>query len=127
MSESLKAKAVRGWLRKWQKRLRLQDWDIEVSVVKSLDVVDGAPIGYVQHDYTGKVAHIQLVDPKYYPEAYPFPLDDAEAVLVHELGHVLMAELRASKKRSEREMREDYVVDVYADALFALDRGSGSA
>jgi len=82
-------KQIRTLLLKWQKRLRIQDWDIDVEIVDRSDIidrVDGDVLGACHCYDTKKRAHILLLNPR---EIKPGE-DNLEVVLVHELLHVVM-------------------------------------
>jgi hypothetical protein len=76
-------------LSRWQKRLRIQDWDIEIEVVDRSTIIDRAEgdcLGACHCMDTKKRAHILLL----HPADIRSDEDDIETVLVHELLHVAM-------------------------------------
>ena len=76
-------------LRYWQKELRLQDWDIFLSIVPKKDLLLPNCKGTNIRQLGLKCASIQLLDPKDFDsniEVY-----DMEQTLVHELLHLTFA------------------------------------
>lgn len=69
----------------WQKRLRLQDWDISVAWAKPAQLGDTDQLGRCLVYANNKEARIAIVDPDALPD--PFPI---EYVLVHEMCHILL-------------------------------------
>jgi hypothetical protein len=50
-------------LEEWQRRLRLQDWDIKVEVVAGLDMDVANCYGHVKWNMHSKYADIKLINP----------------------------------------------------------------
>tara|TARA_R110000868_G_scaffold24258_3_gene96132 strand:- start:984 stop:1349 length:366 start_codon:yes stop_codon:yes gene_type:complete len=83
------SKQLNAALTKWQKRLRIQDWDIELEVVDRSTIIDKADsdvLGACQCFDTKKRAQILLLR----PEDIKPGEDNIEVILVHELLHVVM-------------------------------------
>ena len=79
-------------LEKWQKILRCQDWDIDITIARYSKMDNGDVAGWITREYTKKYAHIHLLDPvdidkSTYHNGNTFPYD-MEQVLVHELLHL---------------------------------------
>ena len=70
----------------WQKRLRIQDWDISVQILNHGDFIKQAgfdALGACSCHSTKKQASIIIMHPNEHDE-------DVESVLIHELLHVVM-------------------------------------
>lgn len=72
----------------WQKRLRLQDWEIYVEYVRK-DAADGwwgeLTVRHNLHRY----ARVRVVEPgSFLPPDWPREKTDPEYILVHELLHI---------------------------------------
>jgi len=92
--------------RTWQRRLRLQDWRVDVRVAEDL----GDEYGRVDFDETEQTATILLVRS-----------DDAEAIertLIHELLHLRLAAWDAPYGHPPQET----AINLLADSLYASYR-----
>lgn len=79
--------AARKGLEAWAKRLRLQDWQIMVTIERARDMPLEGKSGCVKWFVQDKSAHIMLLDPlDYVPN--PYEEQDHEETLVHELLHL---------------------------------------
>jgi hypothetical protein len=119
-------KTLDVWLKKWQKILRLEDWDIKVFLQREYAISAKGASGCCDYQLTKKSGSIQILDPiDYHPRAvHP---DDAEATLVHELIHFHFAPffVKASSDVDEDNYASnamEVAVDTLARALIALDR-----
>lgn len=75
-------------LRKWQKRLKLQDWTIEAKYVPPEAMANQpAPLGECQMDYAQKEAVIRILDPKHNKDAVLPGHRNTELTFVHEMLH----------------------------------------
>lgn len=71
----------------WQKRLRLQDWKVKVSLCRIRDIDDSYARMKTRNYF--KEADIQIAEATDRPEADP----DLEQTLVHELVHIHFTQL----------------------------------
>ena len=102
----------------WQKRLKLEDWNITVTVARSNELKPRT-LGNIHWDADKKRAVIKVLDPVDYTLAQPEMLADMEFTVVHELIHLELSSLpRSEASRSE----EEIAVNQIARALLALDR-----
>lgn len=101
---------------KWQRILKLQDWDVSV-VVAPADEMDEAE-GLVIWDIHKRIADIKLVKPEEYPIDQMRPYD-MEAVLVHELLHLHFAPFDA-KTGSPKGVAQEQAINALARALVNL-------
>jgi hypothetical protein len=118
MSERPDLKAL---VEKWAPRLRLGAWAIAVSYGRGFDMGDNnATCRFVVENLN---AYIQVLDPLDHP-ADPFqPTLDVEALVVHELLHILFAGSKISSgERLETIILENAIVRI-TSLLVAMDRG----
>ena len=108
---------AQDWLRLWQKRLRLEDWKIDVKIVRIWDLEQGT-LGHIDWSTTHHTAMIKVLNPADYelpPDKIPA---DMELSIVHELVHLHLSVLPLNK--SSRNV-EEQVVSMIADALVNLE------
>jgi hypothetical protein len=103
----------------WQKRLKLDDWHINI-IMSHPSSLKPRTLGNIHWDADKKSAVIRVLDASDYKLAFRDMLDDMEFTVVHELIHLELSSL----PRSEASRRdEEYAVNQIADALLKLDRG----
>ena len=82
---------VHDWLHLWQKRLHLEEWKVEVKIVRIWDLEQGT-LGHIDWSVPHKTAVIKVLN----PADYELPRDrvpaDMELSIVHELVHLLCPE-----------------------------------
>jgi len=112
--------AERLWV--WQKRLNLQDWNIQVVVVPASELKPKT-LGNVHWELDKKTATIRVLDPADYRLPFKEMLQDMEFTVVHELIHLELAPVLADLHRSDANRRdEEHAVNHVADALLNLGR-----
>jgi hypothetical protein len=113
---------VHDWLHVWQKRLRLEEWKIEVKIVRMWDLEQGT-LGHIDWSVPHKTALIKVLS----PSDYELPADkipaDMELSIVHELVHLHLAALPLKK---DSRTAEEQVVSMIADALVNLEHQQDS-
>ena len=74
----------------WQKQLRLQDWDVEIRMVRRFEAGDHeGSMAYVEVYLPKRHARINFIEPRDVdPEGWP--VESMERSLVHELLHLHM-------------------------------------
>jgi hypothetical protein len=97
----------------WQKRLRLQDWDIKLQVTHMVDMPVPDALGCIGSSAEHKSAVLTLLNPDEYPDG-PFPVD-TEEVLVHELLHLHTIPFRRNGRAAS--VAEDAAIECIAPAL----------
>ena len=103
----------------WQKRLKLEDWKIAVSMSHPSDLKPKT-LGNIHWDADTKSAVIRVLDASEYQLACRETMEDMEFTIVHELIHLELSSL----PRSDASRRdEEHAVNQIADALLKLDRG----
>ncbi len=101
----------------WQKRLKLEDWNISVIVARTTDLKPRT-LGNIHWDSDKKTAVIRVLDPADYKLSDPEILKDIEFTVVHELIHLKLSPLLSSVSRSEASRSdEERTVNSIADAL----------
>ena len=109
---------VHDWLLTWQKRLKLEDWKIEVRIVRVWDLEHGT-LGHIDWSIPHKTAVIKVLS----PVDYELPKDkipaDMELSVVHELIHLQLSALPLNKSSRNA---EEQVVSLLAETLVNLER-----
>ena len=108
---------TQDWLRTWQKRLRLEDWKIEVKIVRIWELEHGT-LGHIDWSTPRKEAVIKVLNPADYelpPDKIPA---DMELSIIHELVHLHLSVLPLTKASRGA---EEQVVTMIADALQSLE------
>lgn len=111
--------------REWQKILRLQDWDVKVSIQRERDI----QLNYVQGECSWKIkskrAIITLLDPLDYPPDAMCP-QNHEMTLIHELLHLHFAPFSAEDKTPE-DIAQEQAINALSRALLMLKRGDSNS
>lgn len=102
------------YLKYWQKRLRLQDWDIRIEVDNDIENCSGQVTKSLDYQW----AKILIKDPTKLPEDR-YLVEDLEVTIVHELLHIRMAYITGKKANHHEEM----AIETIAQNLVALKRG----
>jgi hypothetical protein len=106
----------RLWI--WQKRLRLQDWNISVRMARVADLRPKT-LGNINWDRKEKSAVISVMSPDDYRIHGSAMLEDMEMTVVHELVHLHLSGL---PRNEETKKVEEQAVNMLAEALIKLDR-----
>lgn len=108
---------LNGYVMKWQKILRLQDWDVDVQFEDKWNM-EGA-VGLCTYDLTLPKAWIKIVHPEQQPG------EDPEATVVHELLHIKAAAFHNENTGWLKGAKLDaleVMIETTAQALVGLDR-----
>jgi hypothetical protein len=118
-ADSIDLAQLRAWCAEWQKRLRLQDWRIEVKWFALTD--PGESLGNCRWNEARKMATIQVRKPEVISDEPAFN-KDLEATLVHELLHL---QFYAVQPRDHGTLNDVFeaAIDLTAEALVAAKRG----
>jgi len=109
------------YLPKWTRILRLQDWNIDISVKRERDMFTAAVGGCVNFHFEKRHAIIQILDPiDFDPDTPCKPDQDMEQTLVHELLH-----LHLTQWKEDHKPFEEQAIHAIAQALILLDRARG--
>lgn len=113
---------VDSWLRLWQGRLALDEWQIEAHIVRQSDL-NADTLGNLKWNARSHTAAIKVLDPRDYDMPAAQIPADIERTVVHELIHLELSVLpRNGSKRVEEQ-----VVNRMTEALLGLDRGDNYA
>ncbi len=112
---------VSKWVRMWQKRLHLDDWKVEVRMVRITDLKPDT-LGNLKWNSNLRTATIKVLNSVDYDISAAEVPEDIEYTVVHELVHLQLSVLPRDLNRKDV---EEQVVNKIADALMALDRGDG--
>jgi hypothetical protein len=111
---------LEAFCREWQRRLRVQDWQVSIYFVRGSDIQGKAGQCYSQ--FSKKQAVIRLTELAD-ADGWDYPYD-IEKTIVHELLHLVMAGIDPESKKTGLELdMEEQAVDTLATALIALKRG----
>lgn len=107
----------------WTERLRLQDWDFQVQIVRDRDMSLANTQADIQIIPTKKTARISVLDPLDY-EPSCWNEQDMEVSLVHELLHIHFDGIgpRENSEDDPRLLQEEIAVNTLSHALVTLDR-----
>lgn len=108
---------------RWQKILRLQDWEIQARIKRRNDMPNPDCYGNCQVHPLHHAAEISIEDATDYHDFFAVPLDH-EQIVVHELLHVSCEGIQAMPEH--RTPDSDRALEVHiihmARALVTLDR-----
>ncbi len=113
------------WLAKWLKILRLRDWDVHVKLIAARDENHDS-FGTCHHKIRTKTALIKITDPIDQPRDLVTPVDP-EQVLVHELLHLHHAPFESKEDDDQNDIAQEQAIDLIAQALVSLERGTSSS
>lgn len=102
----------------WQKRLKLQDWNISVRLSPVANLRPKT-LGNINWDRKAKSAVISVMSPDDYKLSGSAMLDDMEMTVVHELVHLHLSGL---PRNEDTKKVEEQAVNMLAEALIRLDR-----
>jgi hypothetical protein len=106
----------------WQRRLRLQDWDVAVVVSRASELKPNT-LGNIRWDYDKKTAVLHVLNPADYRMRFDAMLRDIEYTVVHELIHLEIAPVLSDLHRTDaNRMEEEHAVNHMAEALLKLER-----
>jgi hypothetical protein len=106
----------------WQKRLKLEDWNISLVVARATELKPKT-LGNIHWDTDKKTAIIRVLDPADYKLPFNEMLQDLEFTVVHELIHLELSPVLSPLQRNDANRREEeHAVNHFADALLKLDR-----
>lgn len=109
---------VSEWLKRWQKRLGMEDWKIEGKIVRLSQLPKGT-IANIHWSLPRKQATVKVLDSVDSTLPRTEIARDTELSIVHELIHLSMAKLPLDANNTEL---EEEAVKRISTALLALDR-----
>jgi len=107
-----------GWVHTWQKRLALEDWKIEVKIVRVWELPQDA-VANVHWSIPNKKATVKVLNPVDSTLKPSDVIDDTELSVVHELIHLSLAKLPLDPNHTEL---EEQTVNHISSALLDLSR-----
>ena len=107
------------WLRNWQRRLALDDWEIRAQIVRASELRPDT-LGNLKWNSATKTATVRVLNPLDYDLPESEIPTDIEYTVVHELIHL---QLSALPRDPVNRAVEERVVNRISEALFALDKG----
>lgn len=106
-------------LKKWQKILRLEDWDIQIRWARSYELAEASSVAENLRDVPNKRCDVRVLDPIDFVNSV-WPERDYELDIVHELLHTHV-EAFAREFNGTDNLKEQ-VIETLAKALVALER-----
>jgi hypothetical protein len=114
---------LKTWLRTWQRRLKLMDWEVEVRLVPASELKPDT-LGNLRWNSDSRKALIRIMDPGDYDLPAAQIPRDIEMTILHELIHLQLSSL---PRDPNRRIEEERVVCRLAEALMSLERERESA
>lgn len=108
-------------LEQWQKRLRLQDWEVEVRLCHRSEISDGC-VASVDRYYFTRTALIKIGLPDEWTSGDSEIQRDWETNLVHELIHLVWLDYEKADGPKFLEIAEERACNDLAAALVGLKR-----
>jgi hypothetical protein len=102
----------------WQRRLKLEDWNVTIVMSHPSELRKGT-LGNIHWDADNKTAVVRVLDASDYETPWNDTLKDMEFTVVHELIHLELASL---PRNDASRTHEEHAVNNMADALLDLDR-----
>jgi hypothetical protein len=109
---------ISEWVKRWAKRLSLEDWKIEAKIVRLAQLPKGT-VANIHWSLPRKQATIKVLDSIDSTLAKSDIVRDTELSVVHELVHLSMAKLPLDANNTEL---EEEAVKKISSALLALDK-----
>jgi len=117
-------KKLEQLVRKWQKILRLQDWEIEVKQVGHNDFLEDGRCAQLEASANQKEGTIKILKPDQY-RAWNDKPQDIEQDVVHEQAHVYLFAIERYARAGEEEALKvaiENAANIFSAALIMLDR-----
>ncbi len=121
-------KKLEFFVRKWQKTLGLQDWEIEIRHTHHSNLSGGRSAD-VQMNLDAREALVQIIEPGHYYH-WNNKEQDVEKDIVHELIHIPLQAVEIYARRKEEkaiEIAVENAVNQIKMALIMLDRRGNEA
>jgi len=101
---------------KWQKRLRLRDWDIEINLVRERDMKWKGNSGIISYNLQHKTATMSILDNI---DRENVDIDDYEHCIVHEMLHLLLPGFSPDRGTLDNDLYEQGL-NMIAEALLNM-------
>jgi hypothetical protein len=115
---------LRAKCAEWQKILRLQDWIINVSIVRERDANLKGCNAEIHVTLPNRIARIHILDPIDYDPTNALP-QDMEQYLVHELLHIHLYPITGQFREGPLQIAEEQAIEAISKGLIALVRKQG--
>ena len=109
---------VAGWVKRWQRRLSMDDWKIETRIVR-LNQLPKGTVANIHWSLPRRTATIKVLDPIDSTLPKSEIVRDTELSVVHELVHLSMAKLPLDSTNTDL---EEEAVKKISMALLAVDK-----
>lgn len=109
---------TKGYVKYWQKQLRILDWKIEIEVKD--DVTEFDAYAQMKHNRNYQTAVLTVLEPKKIPEDWTGSRD-LEVTTVHELIHTRLVYCPSPKEKDNHHL--EMAIETLAVALVANRRG----
>lgn len=114
----MKKSELEELLRRYQKRLRLQDWDIDLKI-RRLSEMEIGLVATIDWEIEHKTATISMLDPRRRKEHYDGASE--EHLLVHELLHLHFIPFRPPATDVARKLQMEQAINMITKALLDGD------
>lgn len=104
----------------WQRELKIQDWDIQVEVVRSRKM-QSPDDGGVNFEEKRREAYIMIRDPRDIAKDRILPYD-MEVVLVHELLHCSLAAFTSKEIDDHQDVVQEQQIHSHSQTLVKFKR-----
>lgn len=113
--------ALSACCEKWQKILRLQDWDVLCVLVSHHEDLSEHALGDCMTCIELKKAHVRVLHPDATPKGWDGKIcEDQERILVHELLHIHFSPFEPADRESLDYAMWEQSIDVLARVLVGL-------
>jgi len=107
----------------WQAILRLQDWDIQVTIERASSFKIPGNEGECEWNIQYKTALIRILDPVDFPPYSKWPYD-MEETLVHELLHLHFVPFDNFERETHEKNAVEQAINLITCALLRLKRNT---
>jgi hypothetical protein len=107
MSKNLTHSQIEKTLRKCQKRLRLQDWNIDLKVVRKGTFPDDR-VAQCQFFYRNMSAVVSILDPRDNDDT-GYGMQNVESTIYHELLHIILSPTWGADEPPSQDVQEQII------------------
>ena len=112
---------VTDMVARWQRRLELQDWYVEVRFGRARELEGDWHAGLCTYELSQRWAKLTLREPGDYPPNATVP-EDTERTVIHELLHLHFAPFHA-KDGTPADVAQEQAINAISRAFVSLARG----
>ena len=117
-------KKLEQLVRKWQRILRLQDWEMEVKQVGHNDFLEDGRCAQLEASANQRAAIIKIIKPDQF-RMWNDKKQDIELDIVHEQAHIYFQTIARYARAEEEEALKvaiENAAEIFSEALVMLDR-----